>query len=164
VSRTVLQHPVIRPERVEAPKGERTATNRRMTPEVLAAQDGVLAVFMGSNGMPAAVSMGDAAKWRRVVDYVCMAADDAHVDGLVVHLADAQGIRLLCVDDLCCVVVYQPTCKAAKSLPRSMRRCIEHIRAERRAADNWFLGTGSEMGGYDQDDDENIDPQGRTFR
>jgi hypothetical protein len=101
-----------------------------MTPEVLAAHDGVLAVFVGMGAY--GVHRGDwIAAWSRVEDL----ATATNSDDLVVHVADAQAIRLLCVDALCCVVVYQPTCKAAKSLPRAMRRCIEHVREERRKAE-----------------------------
>jgi hypothetical protein len=106
------------------------ATNRRMTPEVLAAQDGVLAVFVGST-----VCVGDDARWFSAAARTEELATATNSDDLVVHVAEAQAIRFLCVGDLHCIVVYQPTCKAAKSLPRAMRRCIEHVRAEQRKAE-----------------------------
>lgn len=106
---------------------------RRMTPEVLAAQDGVLAVFMRGAGEWGRESF----RWRDAAGRMFLLADALHVDDLTLHVADAQAVRLLGAHSdrqEGCVVVYQPTSKAAKSLPRAMRKCIEHIRAVRRNA------------------------------
>jgi len=96
---------------------------RKMTPEVLAAKDGILAVFVGF-----ALQWGDHLKWRAVAMKTLSLAAELKVDDLTVRVADAQLIRLLSIDDLECIVVYNPDGKIMKSLPRCMRRCVEHVR------------------------------------
>jgi hypothetical protein len=136
-----------------------------MTPEVLAAQDGVLSVFMRGAGEWGS----DSSRWRDTAGRMFLLADALQVDDLTLHVADAQAVRLLGEHSdrqESCVVVYLPTCKAAKSLPRAMRRCIEHVRAERRKAEREEVQEADRddrWGMLPTDGDDGIDPQGRTF-
>lgn len=104
--------------------------SHRVTPNSLAQTDGVLAVFVGLF-----VEYSDHARWRQAAIGAMRIADDLTVDDLTVHVGDAQTIRLLAVDDLQCVVVYRSGHHCAKSMPRSMRRCIAYVRDERRRAE-----------------------------
>lgn len=104
--------------------------SHRVTPNSLAQTDGVLAVFVGLS-----VEYGDHPVWRNAATKAMFIAEDLKVDDLTVHVGDAQTIRLLAVDDLQCVVVYRSGHHCAKSMPRSMRRCIAYVRDERRKAE-----------------------------
>ena len=106
-----------------AEKARRKMVARRMTPEVLAAQAGLLAVFVGEH-----VACGDFIMWSSVRCAVENLATAAGADDLSIRVNDAQVIRMMSIDDVCCTVVYRPDGRIMKSLPRSMRRCIEHVR------------------------------------
>ena len=103
---------------------------RRMTPEVLAAQEGILAVFVG-----ATVCEGDVDRWWSAAARTEELATATNADDLSIRINDAQVIRMMTVDDIRCIVVYNPDGRIMKSLPRAMRRCIEHVRAQWRAAE-----------------------------
>lgn len=134
-----------------AEKARRKMIARRMTPEVLAAQEGILAVFVGDT-----VSVGGlhtAASWLSTKRAVEDLATATSADDLSIRVNDAQVIRMMTIDDLCCTVVYRPDGRIMKSLPRSMRRCIEHVRVEIRKAESLDVSC-SEMAGYFDEEEE----------
>lgn len=108
-----------------AEKARRKMVARRMTPEVLAAQDGILAVFVGTE-----VCLGEVWQWWPSASHVKELSLASGSTDIVVHidLVHPVVIRFMVVDGLHCAVVYRPDGRIMKSLPRSMRRCIEHVR------------------------------------
>ena len=110
-------------------KARRKMVARRMTPEVLAAQDGILAVFVG-----AFVCLGDVERWWSSANRVEELATASGATDISAHieLVHPVVIRFTVVDGLHCIVVYRPDGRIMKSLPRSMRRCIEYVRKDRK--------------------------------
>ncbi len=131
-------------------------TNRKMTAEVLAQQPGVVAVFVNQCGEHGHAT--DA--WRATAARLFITASEKRWSNVVMHIDGGRSLHLLCEQGESIIVVMETGCKFAKNVSRSMRRALDA------AINPPFVGSASEMGGYDQDDedeDNRIDPQGRGF-
>lgn len=112
-----------------AEKARRKMVARRMTPEVLAAQEGILAVFVGvPTWVGTEKQKAEERGWGVVVEHVRHIAEEVLAGDMLVRIDDTDSIRFMLVGGIQCIVVHQHDGRIMKSLPRSMRRCIEHVR------------------------------------
>lgn len=100
------------------------ATNRRMTPEVLAQQPGVVAVFLSGAG-----DFGrDVGEWRQTAGRMFVTANDRQWQSVIMHINDKRTLHLLRGEERAIIIVIETGCKFSKCVARSMRRALDSVK------------------------------------
>lgn len=130
------------------------------TAESLAARKGVAAIDYCYRAVSQRQWTGDGATsssaWSYAAGQSVLMAETLEATKMLTRINDdAQTIRVLVDGDDALVVVYTSECTYHKSMARAMRRVLRLLKEQRKTDEvDAFVGSCSEMGGYDQDDED----------
>ncbi len=102
------------------------APNRRMTPEVLAQQPGVVAVFVGTTAK-FSEKWAYWETWQAAAEMYVKIADWYKSSTIISHIDTQRTLHLSRSGETMIVVVMETGCKFSKCVARSMRRALDSV-------------------------------------